>query len=1462
MNRNHLLQKRDVKSIMCALCFALLAFSQAMGQFVTNTPPEVRLTSPIQDSVFAYPANIILIAQANDIDGYDTIQTVEFFASGKSLGIRTNEPVANPIGPFVLTWTNVVWGEYLLTAKAVDEGGLSTVSQPVKIRVLPPNDANVLLITIKAQEAYVAENGMPDAEQDRAVFVVQRTYGLQYDPPFTNDLMLNYTIGGLASNGVDYVTLPGSVIIPAGANQAQIVVEPIDDNRLEGTESVVITLAPAIQSAGPLLYSSTQSGSATAYIIDDDTPPPVVTLHTLESNAWERPMYFNSAYPGKIQVTRQGDLGYPLKVDYTVTGTASNGIDYAELPGFITMPRMASNAVIYVLPWWEGLKEGQETVAISLTACPPGTPLNQYYELGDPHEAMVFINDFEYPWTNKPVVTVSAVDGDAYEPAIAHDSAGMPALVLPDQGAYEVKRSFATIQPLEVNVRIGGTASNGLDYMAITSPVVIPAGELNTKVYVVPYFDELVEKDETVTMTVLPAANYLVGSTTPAVVTIHDTINPVPPEVCVEATDPEAAETPPWLDVMPNMARFTFVRKGYANVALNVNYSVGGTSSNGIDYQRLSGFIEIPAGAMSASLDIDPIYDGIFEHTETVVIQIEPPVCPDIWPEPLWCYRLGTPNHAEATIKDYFVPMPPTVEITSPLAETAFDFGADVTIKATTTDLDGYANRVEFYANNENIGEQQIVFVKVPTPGVPIYFEYVWKTPPVGVYSLTAKTWDNEGLGAVSVPMRIKVQPVAIEQRELHVVGVYAGCGENSSGAYHPEGTVDVVVNRPGRRVTLCLSSYEPEHWQVMVAEGTIIEKVVLCGYYHQRVSGLASNAEIVEAFYSGNNADRYFYLGHSVDSLEFYQGLPRLKAMTGLEVSSFHGAAQASCTTPFVIEGIQNDPRLSSEYPQPVPAEQLPTLNFAATFYDGQLPGLGQVFARQYTQAGPVTGDRLLPGLRLVGGGDARYRYGTRGHEVYRIDTQTRIAETMELGPSVPELSWPMGMAFDSKRHRALLVSLGGEGYLYAYDPTSLMWTTVVSMNNKDLDSLVYHERDDCLYGVEVCHGVNPTLLKFNSQGSYLGEMKLPVIPMGIGPGGYQSELVSVAQYLVLMVEPEHNAWTDRNRWESRMYLIDPQTSDVWLAFRKVHVPNIAPTVEIVLPTNGSRFATPANITIKAVARDADGYASRAEFYGDGVKLGESQLYFFVPPKRGEAIYFEFMWTNAPAGAHSIMVKAHDDQGTVGCSLPVAVTVYDSQIDHPMVTVNTKDAYASEMGHHNNRNDASFTIRRSGSKKDSLTVYFALTGTAENGIDYEYLPSAVTIGPGERSVTLKIKPLQDTINEGVETVLLTLRMPPGIPAMYRIGQKDRAAVIIADNDWLKSHAQVLPDKMMHLRLPGSDGMHYRLEASGDLKTWVIVDDDISPDNGVVEYVDPDAIREAQRFYRLTPRSSSDSDEP
>ena len=56
------------------------------------------------------------------------------------------------------------------------------------------------------------------------------------------ETVISYTVGGSAMAGVDYAALPGTITIPAGSLSASIDVAVLDDDYLEGNESVVVTL--------------------------------------------------------------------------------------------------------------------------------------------------------------------------------------------------------------------------------------------------------------------------------------------------------------------------------------------------------------------------------------------------------------------------------------------------------------------------------------------------------------------------------------------------------------------------------------------------------------------------------------------------------------------------------------------------------------------------------------------------------------------------------------------------------------------------------------------------------------------------------------------------------------------------------------------------------------------------------------------------------------------------------------------------------------------------------------------------------------------------------------------------------------------------------------------------------------------------------------------------------------------
>jgi hypothetical protein len=75
------------------------------------------------------------------------------------------------------------------------------------------------------------------------------------------------------------------------------------------------------------------------------------------------------------------------------------------------------------------------------------------------------------------------------------------------------------------------------------------------------------------------------------------------------------------------------------------------------------------------------------------------------------------------------------------------------------------------------------------------------------------------------------------------------------------------------------------------------------------------------------------------------------------------------------------------------------------------------------------------------------------------------------------------------------------------------------------------------------------------------------------------------------------------------------------------------------------------------------------------------------------------------------------------------------------------------------------------------VTVYYTVSGTASNGLDYDLVSGNVTMGVGVTNATITIKPVADAFtSEGPETVILTITGDA-----YAIGAMNSATVTIAD---------------------------------------------------------------------------------
>ena len=110
-----------------------------------------------------------------------------------------------------------------------------------------------------------------------------------------------------------------------------------------------------------------------------------------------------------------------------------------------------------------------------------------------------------------------------------------------------------------------------------------------------------------------------------------------------------------------------------------------------------------------------------------------------------------------------------------------------------------------------------------------------------------------------------------------------------------------------------------------------------------------------------------------------------------------------------------------------------------------------------------------------------------------------------------------------------------------------------------------------------------------------------------------------------------------------------------------------------------------------------------------------------------------------------------------------------------PVVTIAAPDATATEAG----PTTGTFRVSRTGSTTESLSVYLGVGGSAINATDYTTISSPVTIPAGATFKDIVLSPINDTLVEGNETVILYLLANTA----YTLGSSSSAAITIQDDD-------------------------------------------------------------------------------
>ncbi len=494
-------------------------------------------------------------------------------------------------------------------------GNYTSVTSTAQVDI---TDNDVPKVSIIASDSTASE-----ASTETGTFTISRT-GITDNPLDVSIIAL----GGSATSGADYIALANLVTILAGDSSATLNIVPIDDDLVEGTESVIVELV--ISSSYAI-----QTSSAQIEIIDDDNELASVSITATDASAAE-----TGANNGIFTLARTGSTTASLTVDLQIKGTATSGVDFTALSNPVTIPVGLSSITINVIPLEDEEFEGPETVIVNIVN-------TSSYTLSATHNtAQVNITD-----NDLPIISIIATDASANETASGST---------PDDGTLTISRTGNTSADLSINLTsITGTANNGTDYNALPNTVIIPAGQMSQTVDIVPIDDADIESTETVIVAVTATNNYAVSATqNSAQVTIgdNDSLSLVSIVATVPTTEEAGAES----------GIFTVTRTGGDNSqALIVSFdSISGTATSGTDYATLSSSVIIATGQSSKTIHVVPVFDNDAENDETVIINIA---------ESPTSYTLGANASAQVTIINSDLPLVLIVATDSNASETNSD---------------------------------------------------------------------------------------------------------------------------------------------------------------------------------------------------------------------------------------------------------------------------------------------------------------------------------------------------------------------------------------------------------------------------------------------------------------------------------------------------------------------------------------------------------------------------------------------------------------------------------------------------------------------------------------------------------------------------------------------------------------------------------------------------------------------
>ncbi len=403
------------------------------------------------------------------------------------------------------------------------------------------------------------------------------------------------------------------VLVPGSATKVEYGIVPDSDSIPEGFETITMAMATSADYV--------VSGTRSITISDDDV---IVAFDPTQSrNATV------GGTDGSFRLVLTSAFPKPVTIAYTISGTADNSGsptnpltgDLDPIASSLVVPANTTSASIPI-HGRVGSGSGSKTLTLTLRDS------NEYRLVTTPGSTQ---NSSATISINHPVGTVSVAGKTGATTAQER--------VSPVPGVFTFSVTPAPASDLTVAYTVGGTASSGVDYIALSGSVTIPATLTSAEVSVMPIDDSIPDNGETVIVTLQTGLYYLVsGSANTATITITDDEPVVSIARTADITEGETGKTVFTISAAAAVPRDTAVDLTWSGTAVDADRTVP-TS------------VTILAGQTTAAVAVSATLDGMVEGDETLIATITDK--PTVYTRAV--------NNASATISDFL----PTFTLTA-----------------------------------------------------------------------------------------------------------------------------------------------------------------------------------------------------------------------------------------------------------------------------------------------------------------------------------------------------------------------------------------------------------------------------------------------------------------------------------------------------------------------------------------------------------------------------------------------------------------------------------------------------------------------------------------------------------------------------------------------------------------------------------------------------------------------------